>query len=98
MWQRKASIPNEGWRSYVCIGDYGEVMMRTKWSLTIHHEDQGKRSVVSENRFNNFADLHATMKRNKGKIFLVIIPKTAKPLEIRAFHNLKQLGYLVEAR
>jgi hypothetical protein len=98
MWQRKASIPNEGWRSYVCVSDYGEVMMRTKWSLTIHHEDQGKRSVVSENRFNNFADLHATMKRNKGKIFLVIIPKTAKSLEIRAFHNLKQLGYLVEAR
>jgi hypothetical protein len=73
-------------------------MMRTKWSLTIHHEDQGKRSVVSKDRFNNFADLHATMKRNKGKIFLVIIPKTAKPLEIRAFHNLRQLGYVVEAR
>ncbi len=70
--------------------------MRTKWSLTIHHEDRS-RSIISENKFNHFADVHATMKRNKGKIFVVIIPKTAKPMEIQAFHNLKQLGYAVEA-
>jgi len=76
----------------------GEIMMRTKWSLTIHHEDRGKRSIISENKFNHFADVHATMKRNKGKIFVVTIPKTAKPMEIQAFHNLKQLGYAVEAR
>jgi hypothetical protein len=38
------------------------------------------------------------MKRNKGKIFVVTIPKTAKPMEIQAFHNLKKLGYAVEAR
>ena len=72
-------------------------MMRTKWSLTIHHDDQGGRSIISENKFEHFADLHATMKRNKGKKFVVRIPKTAKPMEIRAFHNLKNLGYLVEA-
>ena len=76
----------------------GEIMMRTKWSLTIHHEDRDKRSIISENKFNNFADVHATMKRNKGKVFVVRIPKTAKPMEIQAFHNLKQLGYAVEAR
>ena len=73
-------------------------MTRTKWSLTIHREDRGKRSIVSENQFNHFADVHATMKRNKGKIFVVRIPKMAKPMEIQAFHNLKQLGYVVEAR
>jgi hypothetical protein len=76
----------------------GEIMTRTKWSLTIHHDDQGKRSIISENTFNHFAELHATMKRHKGKTFVVIIPKTAKPMEIQAFHNLKQLGYVVEAR
>jgi hypothetical protein len=76
----------------------GEIMMSTKWSLTIHHEDRDKRSIISENKFNNFADVHATMKRNKGKVFVVKIPKTAKPMEIQAFHNLKQLGYTVEAR
>ena len=72
--------------------------MRTKWSLTIHHEDQGKRSIISETKFSNFVDLHATMKRNKGKAFVVKIPMTAKPMEIRAFHNLKNLGYVVEAQ
>jgi hypothetical protein len=76
----------------------GEIMTRTKWSLTIHHDDQGNRSVISENTFNHFAEVHATMKRNKGKAFVVIIPKTAKPMEIQAFHNLRQLGYVVEAR
>jgi hypothetical protein len=76
----------------------GVSVMRTKWSLTIHHDEEGKRSIVSENKFNSFADVHMTMKRNKGKIFVVIIPKTAKPMEIQAFHNLKQLGYVVEAR
>jgi hypothetical protein len=73
-------------------------MMRAKWSLAIHHEDQGKRSIISENKFSSFADVHATMKRHKGKVFVVRIPKTAKPMEIRAFHNLKNLGYLVEAQ
>lgn len=73
-------------------------MMRTKWSLTIHHDDQGNRSVISENTFNHFAAVHATMKKNKGKAFVVAIPKTAKPMEIQAFHNLKRLGYAVEAR
>jgi hypothetical protein len=76
----------------------GEIMMRTKWSLTIHQEDGGNRSIISENKFNHFADVHATMKRNKGKIFVVTIPKTAKPMEIQALHNLKQLGYALEAR
>jgi hypothetical protein len=38
------------------------------------------------------------MKRNKGKAFVVKIPKTAKPMEVRAFHNLKKLGYVVDAR
>lgn len=73
-------------------------MTRTKWSLTIHDDDQGSRSVISENTFNHFTELHATMTKNKGKTFVVIIPKTAKPMEIQAFHNLKQLGYVVEAR
>jgi hypothetical protein len=70
----------------------------TQRSITIQHDDQGNRSVISENTFNHFAEVHATMKRNKGKAFVVIIPKTAKPMEIQAFHNLKQLGYVVEAR
>jgi hypothetical protein len=76
----------------------GGIVTRTKWSLTIHHEDRDKRSIISEGKFTNFADLHATMKRNKGKIFVVRIPKTAKPMEIQAFYNLRQLGYAVEAQ
>jgi hypothetical protein len=75
----------------------GENTMRTKWSLAIHHDDEGN-SIISEIKFSHFADVHATMKRNKGKIFVVTIPKMAKPMEIQAFHNLKQLGYAVEAR
>jgi hypothetical protein len=40
-------------------------MKRTKWSLTIHDDDQGNRSVISESTFNHFAEVHATI--NKGK-------------------------------
>jgi hypothetical protein len=58
-------------------------MTRTKWSLTIHDDDQGNRSVISENTFTHFAEVHATMKKNKRKAFVVIIPKTAKPMEFR---------------
>jgi hypothetical protein len=43
----------------------GEIMKRTKWSLTIHDDDQGNRSVISESTFNHFAEVHATI--NKGK-------------------------------
>ena len=80
-----------------CLNDRG-IMMRTKWSLAIHHEDRGEGSLISEDHFVHFADVHATMKRNKGKAFVVRIPKTAKPMEIQAFHNLKKLGYVIDAR
>ena len=32
-----------------------------------------------------------------GKAFVVRIRKTAKPMEVQAIHNLKKLGYVVEA-
>jgi hypothetical protein len=35
-------------------------MMRTMWSLAIHHEDQGEGSLISKTKFSNFADVHAT--------------------------------------
>jgi hypothetical protein len=73
-------------------------MARTKWSLAIHHEDQRENSLISEGHFVHFADVHAAMKRNKGKAFVVGIPKTAKPMEVQAFHNLRSLGYLVQYR
>jgi hypothetical protein len=38
------------------------------------------------------------MKKDRGKLFLVKIPATAKPMEIQAIHNLKSLGYLIRAR
>ena len=73
-------------------------MTRAKWTLAIHHEDQREDSLISEDHFVHFADVHATMKRNKGKAFVVRIPKTAKPMEVEAFHNLRSLGYTVEDR
>ena len=92
---RKASISDNQLPSF--INDRG-IMMRTKWSLAIHHEDRGEGSLISEDHFVHFADVHATMKRNKGKAFVVRIPKTAKPMEIQAFHNLKKLGYVIDAQ
>jgi hypothetical protein len=73
-------------------------MMRKRWSIAIHHEGRGEDSLISEAHFVHFADVHETMKRNKGKAFVVRIPKTAKRMEIQAIHNLKTLGYLVEAK
>jgi hypothetical protein len=58
----------------------------------------GGGSIISENKFNHFADARATMKINKGKILVATIPKTARPLEIKAFDNPKQSGYAVDAR
>jgi hypothetical protein len=73
-------------------------MTRAQWLLAIHHGDRREDSLISENRFVHFADVHATMKKNKGKMFVVRIPRTAKPMEIQAIHNLRKLGYHVEAR
>jgi hypothetical protein len=52
--------------------------------------------LISEEHFIHFADVHERMKRNKDKIFVVRIPATAKPMEVQAFNNLRQLGYRVE--
>jgi hypothetical protein len=73
-------------------------MTRTRWSLAIHHEGRGEDSLISENHFIHFTEVHATMKKHKGKEFVVRIPKTAKPMEIQAIHNLRNLGYLVKAQ
>jgi len=76
--------------------NFGEITMRTRWSIAIHHEDRSEDSLISEDHFVHFADVHERMKKNKGKIFVVKIPKTAKPLEVQAFNNLRRLGYRVE--
>jgi nitrate reductase NapAB chaperone NapD len=73
-------------------------MMYKRWSLAVHHEDRTEDSLISENHFVHFVDVHATMKKNKGKMFVVRIPTTAKRMEIQAIHNLKNLGYVVETR
>jgi hypothetical protein len=70
--------------------------MRTRWSIAIHHEDRSKDSLISEDHFVHFADVHERMKKNKDKVFVVRIPKTAKPLEVQAFNDLRRLGYRVE--
>jgi hypothetical protein len=65
--------------------------MRTRWSIAIHHENQNEDSLLTE-------DVLQRMTRNKDKIFVVRIPKTAKPMEVQAFNNLRRLGYRVETR
>jgi hypothetical protein len=75
-----------------------EPVMRTQWSLAIHDEQRGNDSFISEYQFNSFRDVHERMKKDRGKLFLVKIPATAKPMEIQAIHNLKSLGYLIKAQ
>ena len=70
--------------------------MSTRWSIAVHHEDGDEESLISEDHFVHFADVHARMKKNKDKLFVVKIPKTAKPMEVQAFSNLRRLGYRVE--
>jgi len=62
------------------------------------HESQDLRadSLISQGHFLHFADVYATMRRNKGKAFVVKIPKTAKPIKVRAFHDLKKLSCVVD--
>ena len=70
--------------------------MRTRWSIAIHHEDRTENTLISEDYFLHFADVHARMKKNKDKVFVVKIPKTANAMEVQAFNNLRRLGYRVE--
>jgi len=54
--------------------------MRTRWSIAVHHEDRSEGSLISEDEFVHFADVHERMKKNKDRKFVVRVPKTAKPL------------------
>jgi hypothetical protein len=74
----------------------GKIPMRKRWSIAIHHETKSDDSLISEDHFIHFADVHERMKKNKDKVFIVKIPKTAKPMEVQAFNNLRNLGYRVE--
>ena len=76
----------------------GKITMRTRWSIAIHHENRSEQSLITEDHFVHFADVHQRMKRSKDKIFVVRIPKSAKPMEVEAFNNLRRLGYRVETR
>jgi hypothetical protein len=76
----------------------GTITMRTRWSIAIHDENQSEDPLITEDHFVHFADVHQRMKGNKDKIFVVRIPKTAKPMEVQAFNNLRRLGYRVETR
>ena len=70
--------------------------MRTRWAIAVHYEDRNENSLISEDHFIHFADVHERMKKNKDKVFVVKIPKSAKPMEVQAFYNLRRLGYRVE--
>jgi len=70
--------------------------MRKRWSIAVHHEERSDDSLISEDHFIHFADVHERMKKSKDKVLVVRIPKTAKPMEIQAFDNLRRLGYRVE--
>jgi tRNA splicing endonuclease len=70
--------------------------MRARWSIAIHHENQNEDSLITEDHFVRFTDVHQRMKRNEDKILVVRIPETAKPMEVQAFHHLRRLGYRVE--
>ncbi len=72
--------------------------MHTRWSIAIHHENQNEDSLITEDHFVHFVDVLQRMKRSMDKIFVVRIPKTAKPMEVQAFNNLRRLGYRVETR
>jgi hypothetical protein len=74
----------------------GGITMRARWSIAVHYEDRNENSLISEDHFIHFADVHEKMKKNKDKVFVVKIPKTAKPMEVQAFNNLRRLGYRVE--
>jgi hypothetical protein len=70
--------------------------MRKQWRVAVHHEQRSDETLITEHQFIYFADVHATMKKSKDKLFVVEIPATAKPMEVQAFHNLRRLGYRVE--
>jgi hypothetical protein len=44
--------------------------MRTRWLIAIHDENQSEESLITEDHFVHFADVHQRMKRNKEKISL----------------------------
>jgi hypothetical protein len=66
--------------------------MSTRWSIATHHEGRNGDSLISEDRFIHFADVHEKMKKNKDKVFVVKIPKTAKPMEVQAFQQSSTVG------
>jgi len=70
--------------------------MRKRWSIAVHQNEPSDESLIAEHHFVHFADVHQTMKKSKDKLFVVRIPKSAKPMEIQAFDNLRRLGYRVE--
>jgi hypothetical protein len=57
--------------------------MRTRSSIAIHHEDRSEDSLISEDHFVHFADIHERMKKNKGKKFVVRIPKRRSRWKLR---------------
>jgi hypothetical protein len=70
-------------------------VMRTMWTLEIHDETRGNRSLISSHSFDKFSDLKAKLLDNRGRAFAVRAPDNVAQIDLEHLADLRTEGFSV---
>jgi hypothetical protein len=73
-----------------------ELIVQKQWTLEMHYPGNDRDSLITTDRFDDFAEVERKIKQNREMLF--VVKTSAAPLagELRVLDELKQLGSKIE--
>ncbi len=70
--------------------------MQQQWILEMHHPGDGGDSLITTDKFNDFAAVESKIKQHREMVFVVKPPAAPLPGELRMLDDLKNSGLKIE--
>jgi hypothetical protein len=70
--------------------------MQKQWTLEMHYPGDGKDSLITTDRFDDFAEVERKMKLNREMIFFVKPPTDPLAEDLRLLDHLEASGLKIE--
>jgi hypothetical protein len=70
--------------------------MQQQWTLEMHYPGDGNDSLITTDRFDNFADVELKIKQNREMVFIVTPPIAPVMEDLRMLDELKQSGLKIK--
>jgi hypothetical protein len=73
-----------------------ERAMQKQWTLEMHYPGDRRDSLITTDRFEDFAEVERKMKQNREMVFIVEPPVAASTEDLRLLDNLEASGLKIK--